>query len=166
MVLSPTTCRAPAPRTSWQLRELKCCGEQQKLDVQVKNKARVQKCDRAASDLQEVRQTRQHVGGDGRDVVDTLTVFQKDPDQQQNRPAETETRPSQRFTFKWIIFNCAAPVSGHVPDDGVFLPVDQQKLGGLPLLRTCIKKTSGFRNLTSVRGGLITRFLPDDAATP
>lgn len=38
------------------------------------------------SDLEEIRQTRQHVGGDGWDVVDTLTVFQKDPDQQQNRP--------------------------------------------------------------------------------
>lgn len=25
MVLRPTTCSAPAPRTSWQLRELKCC---------------------------------------------------------------------------------------------------------------------------------------------
>lgn len=25
MVFRPTTCRAPAPSTSWQLRELKCC---------------------------------------------------------------------------------------------------------------------------------------------
>lgn len=44
------------------------------------------------SDLEEVRQTGQHVGSDGGDVVDTLTVFQKDPDQQQNRPEETERR--------------------------------------------------------------------------
>lgn len=42
----------------------------------------------SGSDLQQVRQPRQHVGGDGGDVADTLTVFQKDPDQQQNRPVE------------------------------------------------------------------------------
>lgn len=46
------------------------------------------------SDLKEVRQTCQHVGGDGWDVVDALTVFQKDPDQQQNRPEPTQRRLS------------------------------------------------------------------------
>lgn len=43
------------------------------------------------SDLQQVRQAGQHVGGDGGDVADTLTVFQEDPDQQQDRPEERDT---------------------------------------------------------------------------
>ena len=56
----------------------------------------------AGWDLEEVGQTRQHVGGDGWDVVDTLTVFQKDPDQQQNRPEQTED-DFQMTTHKQVI---------------------------------------------------------------
>lgn len=35
MVFSPTTCSAPAPRTSWQLLELKCCETEEKLQEEV-----------------------------------------------------------------------------------------------------------------------------------
>jgi len=100
------------------------------------------------SDLEEVRQARQHVGGDGRDVVDALTVFQKHPDQQQHRPGETE-RQRDAVSSGSCFFIFPTPSEGHEPDDGVFLPVDQQELGGLPVLSTC--RAAGRRFTTTPR---------------
>lgn len=95
----------------------------------------------AVSDLEEVRQAGQHVGGDGRDVVDALTVFQKDPDQQQNRPGERETcKDDGHNTSRGPRELSGRRQTGHVPDHGVLLPVDEQEVGGLPVLLTCTRK--------------------------
>lgn len=89
------------------------------------------------SDLEEIRQTRQHVGGDGWDVVDTLTVFQKDPDQQQNRPEGQNHVKFSVFLLNDRRCDHVLTAGRHLPNDGELLPVDEQKLSRLLVIWTC-----------------------------